>query len=521
MTLTRPLILALTILLTLAGCRDRSGRGGRKPAHAEEGLSAIPVTVWTARSELFMEYEPLILGQTSRFAAHLTHLEGFKAATDGTLTVTLGLADGSTATARAEAPASTGIFRVTITPRLAGRCTLAVVYERAGVKDVLAAGDCVVQPDLPAARKAAAAVPEREGIAYTKEQQWKTRFATATADLRPIRPSVSATGELRPAAGREARITAPSAGRLTLVPPAAVIGQTVRKGQWLATVYPRLPVSGDRASLDAAVATARAEVQAADLQLARAERLLREQAAPERAVEEARTRQRLARARLEAATGRLSQWSAGSTGRAGPSGGALQVRSPLDGTLVLASAIAGENVEEGQLLYSVIDLTRIWVVARVRELDLARLEPRLTAWFTLTGQEGALEIEKLGGRLVTVGQVIDPLSRTAPVIFEIENPGGRLRIGQFAQVFLGMGAPADRLVVPISALIDDAGQTVVYVQTSGETFERRVVRTGVRAAGWVEVSEGVARHEHVVTRGAYEIKLAAASGSIPKHGHVH
>ena len=77
------------------------------------------------------------------------------------------------------------------------------------------------------------------------------------------------------------------------------------------------------------------------------------------------------------------------------------------------------------------------------------------------------------------------------------------------------------LAIPSSALIEDGGKKIVFVQTEGETFARRVVRTGIRSKGLVEVLGGVAAGERVVTKGAYEVRLAAASGAIPKHGHVH
>jgi membrane fusion protein, heavy metal efflux system len=77
------------------------------------------------------------------------------------------------------------------------------------------------------------------------------------------------------------------------------------------------------------------------------------------------------------------------------------------------------------------------------------------------------------------------------------------------------------LAIPQTAIVDDAGRKVAYVQLEGEAFERRLVTLGMQSGGWVEVTSGLARGERVVTRGAYEIKLAAASGAVPGHGHAH
>ena len=77
------------------------------------------------------------------------------------------------------------------------------------------------------------------------------------------------------------------------------------------------------------------------------------------------------------------------------------------------------------------------------------------------------------------------------------------------------------MAVPEDAVIDDGGRPVVFVQAAGESFARRPVRLGARAAGYVQVLEGVRPAERVVTRGAYLIRLAALSPQIPAHGHVH
>jgi multidrug efflux pump subunit AcrA (membrane-fusion protein) len=77
------------------------------------------------------------------------------------------------------------------------------------------------------------------------------------------------------------------------------------------------------------------------------------------------------------------------------------------------------------------------------------------------------------------------------------------------------------LTVPEAALVDDSGASVVFVQTEGESFERRPVRLGIRDAGYVEVLQGLSAGEHDVARGAWSVKLAASSGAVPAHGHSH
>ena len=503
------------------GCHADDHEHGEKK-HEAEDLPARSVTAWTAKTELFMEYEPPTVGREGKFAAHLTAIDTFKPLTEGSMTLVLKMVDGTTLTAHADGPASPGIFRALIRPATAGKCSLSLSLQSPQATDEIDAGPCKVFVDGPAA--VAELAKEAGGgkrIVFTKEQQWKTDFATAAVDERELQPSVQANAEIRPVAGREARLTAATTGRVNLVTPTPLIGMAVKAGQILASISPRLSAGGDHASLDAEVMAADAELSGAEAQLARVERLFKEQAVPERNVEDAKTRLSIAKARLGAARGRLEQYNSGASGLRTGGQNTFQVRSPIDGTLVVAAVASGESVEEGKLLFTVIDLSKVWLEARIFEPEIPKVEGTRSAWFTIDGYEAPFVVDEQNGKLITVGRVVDPLSRTVPVIFEVTNPTEKLRIGQFAKVSIATGMPQRGLAVPDAAVLEDGGKLVVYVQAEGEAFERRPLAIGVRSLGWTGVREGLAAGERVVTKGAYEIKLTAASGVIPQTGHVH
>ena len=88
--------------------------------------------------------------------------------------------------------------------------------------------------------------------------------------------------------------------------------------------------------------------------------------------------------------------------------------------------------------------------------------------------------------------MIDPKTRTVPVIFEVDNADGRLRIGNFTKVVIATGAPRAALAIPEAAIVDDAGKAVAYVMIEGEAFERRLLRRGLPSNGREVVLEGVA-----------------------------
>jgi cobalt-zinc-cadmium efflux system membrane fusion protein len=79
----------------------------------------------------------------------------------------------------------------------------------------------------------------------------------------------------------------------------------------------------------------------------------------------------------------------------------------------------------------------------------------------------------------------------------------------------------DGVAIPDSAIVEEGGQPVAFVQVSGETFQKRELTLGIRDGNWVQVLSGVTEGERVVTKGAMAIRLASASSVIPAHGHAH
>src|SRR5690606_24907827 len=102
------------------------------------------------------------------------------------------------------------------------------------------------------------------------------------------------------------------------------------------------------------------------------------------------------------------------------------------------------------------------------------------------------------------------------------NEDDRLRAGMAVTAHLQVSEAETVVAVPETALVDEQGLSVVYVQLEGESFARRVVRTGRRDGGYVEISSGLEAGERVVTDGAYFVRLASAGTTMSAgHGHPH
>ncbi|MFZ1538176.1 MAG: efflux RND transporter periplasmic adaptor subunit, partial [Chromatiaceae bacterium] len=294
-------------------------------------------------------------------------------------------------------------------------------------------------------------------------------------------------------------------------------------GQPLATLMPR--VAGDQvdvASLELAVQRTRSQYEFAEREHNRLEKLVAQRSASARDFNEAENQERVAKAELVAATERLARYqrTLGSEGAAESTG--IQVRAPIAGTLAEILVAAGSYVEEGDAMFHVVDTERLWLEASVAEADLGRLPDPRGAWFAVEGFDQTFAIDPdEGGQVVAFGNMVDPVRRTVPLVFELPNPNDLLRVGMFAEVRVWAGESVDDLAVPTSAIVDEAGQDVVYVMLGGESFERRVLRLGIRDGDYVQVLSGLEPGERIVTRGAYLVRLAGASPDAAGHGHAH
>jgi multidrug efflux pump subunit AcrA (membrane-fusion protein) len=130
-------------------------------------------------------------------------------------------------------------------------------------------------------------------------------------------------------------------------------------------------------------------------------------------------------------------------------------------------------------------------------------------------------VEAAEGKPVILGGKLDPVDRTAPLIFEVKNDEGEFRAGQSVTAQVYVGEPREVLVVPASAVVEEDGLEVVYVQRSGEAFERRAIKTGTRYQGNVEVMGKIEPGEWVVSTGAFYVRLAAMPQPAQGHGHAH
>jgi RND family efflux transporter MFP subunit len=496
-------VVSLALMACVAGCGSRERENRAEEAVDVGKRAGGVVTLWTDSTELFMEYPTLVVDRPGKFLIHLTVLSDFASLESGQITLRFEPRDGRDGFSIVqEAPRSPGIYGLSPNFPRQGLWDLTITIEGPQLRDVISVPDLRVYASHAAAIDVAAG--PKSGISLLKEQQWQTPgFRTSFASIGTIDQSFDASGEIVPAANRYAEVAAPIGGLIEVagLEASPVPGQRVEKGQVLATLTPTLGESGS------SFAAARRAMREAQQEFERATRLFDVEAIPERRLLEAEIRLDAAREAIAGLTlgGRL------------PPGGKLPLRSPIDGVVASRTVTPGSRVEAGARLFTILDASIVWLRVDVPARRAPLLSEDSGASFQI---EGRSRIDRVA-RTLSIGSMIDPVSRTVPVLYEVENPDASIKVGSNVRVSVRSGREESGVVLPSSAILDESGRPVAYVQVQGETFERRDLILGGKDAERVLVRSGIRPGERVVTGAAYQVRLASLSTSVPAHGHEH
>lgn len=491
------LSLAVLVALALVGCISDDHE---HEAAAENEPPSRAVTIWTDKMELFMEYPLLVINEPGKFIIHLTTMDDFQPIRSGTVRLEFRHASGQQFRVEKDSILREGIFTPMVELPQPGRYDFSLTYDGERVDETFTIDGFEVYAS-------ADAYPEEteeadDGISYLKEQQWKVEFETMPVTAREVKHSIHTVAEVTPRGNAYAEVSAPAAGIVRAGSATAIVpvGTLVRVGQRLVALAP--PLEGANSWTEQRLAFERSRQE-----FERAERLLQRDAISKREYDQLRQEYLVRKAGFDA------------LGNATDST-LLEVRSPITGVVSAVHVQPGQTVTAGQPLVTVADPDRVWLKVSVFEKDFYTLGTPSGIYLTVPGLDTGIVFDGADVRLVSSGAVLDPQTRTVPLMMEVPNRGNLLKIGQTLPGELLNGESQKALAVPETALFDEEAQQVLFVHVSGETFEKRVVKTGNHDRGWIAILDGLAEGERVVTRGGYMVKLASTTAAIG-HPHAH
>ncbi len=357
---------------------------------------------------------------------------------------------------------------------------------------------------------------EEHVVTLSEEAQKTAGILVQAAALEPFSAPIEATAMIELNGDRVAKISARTSGRLVKI--AASQGDAVRAGQALA--YFDSPELG-QAWADYAKAKGRAELARKNLQ--REETLFEKKISPEKDVIKAR--QELAETEADFSFAHekfhllgidIDQFEKNHIGDQHP---LIAVSSPISGSVIERTAPQGEVVSPEKPIFTVADLSKLWVIIDLYEKDLGRVKPGTTVKVSTT----AYAEKTFPGVISYVGEVMDEKTRTVKARVIVENANRLLKPGMFASVFIDVkGAQTQKaILVPDEAVLIDGEERFVFVRTGPETFEKKEITPGRISGKRIEVTQGLVEGDQVVVKGAFTLKSELKKEELSEEGHGH
>ena len=352
-------------------------------------------------------------------------------------------------------------------------------------------------------------------VHLSEEAQKVSGVGVMAAAMEPFSVPIEATAAIELNGDRVAKISARTSGRLVKI--AASQGDAVKTGQALA--WFDSPELG-QAWAEYAKAKGRAELARKNLQ--REESLFGKKISPEKDV--IRARQELAEAEADLAFANERFHLLGidiehyENKQAGDQHPLIAVTSPINGSVIERTATQGEVVSPEKPLFTVADLSKLWVIIDIYEKDLSRIKSGTAVKVSTT----AYAEKSFRGFISYLGEVMDEKTRTVKARVEVENANRLLKPGMFATVTIdAKGVQAEKaIMIPEEAVFLDGTKNYVFIQTAPEKFEMREITAGRTLGKRLEVIRGLKQGEPVAVKGAFILKSELKKGElVDEHGH--
>jgi cobalt-zinc-cadmium efflux system membrane fusion protein len=345
-----------------------------------------------------------------------------------------------------------------------------------------------------------------EELTLTSEEAERAGVKVEAIKSEALGETIQVTATIRPDQDRLARVAPRIEGRITSAP--AKLGDRVRAGQTLATLD-----SVDVAEAHAIWTQAQTELRIAEADFKRAESLNAEEIIPRKDFLRAQADREKAAAAARNAADRLRLLGGAQAARGSGVAG-FAVTAPFAGTVIEKKVTLGELGSPSEPMFTVADLSRVWIQADLPEATLAKVRMGANAKVTVPAYPG----ETFSGRVSHIGAMLDKETRTIAARIEVANADGRLKPEMFATATIEAGGDKREVIsLPDAAIVLLEGQPTVFVYEQG-AYEARQVEPGERVGGRTLLKSGVKAGDEVVTSGAYALKARKLKSQLG-HGH--
>lgn len=348
----------------------------------------------------------------------------------------------------------------------------------------------------------------------SKRAQFSLGIRTAIVTEQPLQSELRLFGLVTAIPGNQVTIYAPQNGKPHPYPGMSIprLGSSVKKGQILAVLDPalsspeRLRLLADTSAIEARERELQEELDHARRDLARLEAIT--DVVPQKDIQDARLTLKLKQEGLLQVK-RQKELYAASQGEAMRKNATALLTAPISGVVAMQAISPGELVTTTTPLMRIVDMSRVYVEAKVFEQDVSILTKAQSVMIT----SPTYPERRIAGNIVFLGQIVDPATRTIDLTVSVQNsldPEFQLRLGMATDVFVTHGEASTRLTIPKEAIIEEgSGMRRVLVKTGTESFSLREIqvdRSALAAAtalksGIIPIQAGIAAGDRIVVKG--------------------
>jgi len=346
------------------------------------------------------------------------------------------------------------------------------------------------------------------GVVKLQPSLAKALVETTVVKVSPAKKTLRLTGQVQLDQTRVVDIVPTGSGQVKQVE--KLLGQDVVKGDVLAVIH-----SADLGQAKAQFLEVQAGLELANSTFEREKELYEQKVSSEADYLSALNELKAAQAYYAAAERRLRLFGLGSeqistikSEKENSQFAELVLRAPQAGTIITQNVSTGALVDTAESIYTIADLSNVWVWYDLYEKDLAVLHDRLSSGKTVVAKVRvkAFEAEVFDGVVDLIGSQVDEHTRTIKVRVQVRNEERKLKPGMFAEAEISVPLKGNITAVPSSAVLSDEGKSFVFQYWKDDLWVRRDVHLGRNQGGFAEVLNGIPTGATIVTRGAFMLK---------------
>lgn len=347
-------------------------------------------------------------------------------------------------------------------------------------------------------KEAPAAAAPADPSLVTVQPDFLQRLKIAPAGEGEVTETLRVPARIEVDEQRVARIGAAVTGRVTQIH--ASLGQSVQRGEQLATLH-SAELSAAQLAYLKALSQAKLQRSAVD----RAKLLFASDVIGAAELQKRESELAQAEAERQAAYGQL--------GVLGMTEGAMaklaatravhslsSITATLEGVVIERKVTPGQVVQPADALFTVADLSHVWLVAEVPEQQAALVKKGEAAQAEIPALSG----RRIEGRLIYVADTVNPNRRTVTVRMDVDNTERMLKPEMLASMLI-QGAPQRRLLIPAAAVVREDNKDYVFVQLDAQRFQLRPLTLGQESNGQIPVQTGLKSGESIVIDGAFHL----------------